>query len=189
MTRLDDMAVEMATAVTFQQLSGFQLDPVEMALFGQKAENEFVGVNTGIDSGNGVVASLYVPNNGMSGVNNATEQLIAVDARIVGVVLNNADLPSTAWRWMGADLPDHVDAMIGMAELDLVRNDTEKAIEWAEQAIKHADTELGRKILQYVFYLFKRHQFISQPPAFFRSMAGIIYQQQGLLILRQGSCF
>jgi len=41
-------AIEMATAVTFQQLSGFQLDPVEMALFGQKAENEFVGVNTGI---------------------------------------------------------------------------------------------------------------------------------------------
>ncbi len=41
-------AIEMATAVTFQQISGFQLNPVEMALFGQKAENEFVGVNTGI---------------------------------------------------------------------------------------------------------------------------------------------
>ena len=41
-------AIEMATAVTFQQLSGFQLDPLTMALFGQKAENEFVGVSTGI---------------------------------------------------------------------------------------------------------------------------------------------
>lgn len=41
-------AIEMATAVTFQQVSGFTLDPLEMALFGQKAENEFVGVSTGI---------------------------------------------------------------------------------------------------------------------------------------------
>lgn len=41
-------AIEMATAVTFQQLSAFTLDPLEMALLGQKAENEFVGVNTGI---------------------------------------------------------------------------------------------------------------------------------------------
>ena len=41
-------ALEMATGVTFQQVSGFELDPVEMALFGQKAENGFVGVNTGI---------------------------------------------------------------------------------------------------------------------------------------------
>ena len=41
-------ALEMVTAVTFQQLSGFQLDPLTMALFGQKAENEFVGVSTGI---------------------------------------------------------------------------------------------------------------------------------------------
>jgi galactokinase len=41
-------AIEMATAVMFQQLSGLTLDPVEMALLGQKAENEFVGVNTGI---------------------------------------------------------------------------------------------------------------------------------------------
>ncbi|NOZ73017.1 MAG: galactokinase [Chloroflexi bacterium] len=41
-------ALEMATAVMFQQLSGFELHPVEMALLGQKAENEFVGVSTGI---------------------------------------------------------------------------------------------------------------------------------------------
>ena len=41
-------AIEMATAVTFQQIGNFQLDPVEMALFGQRAENEFVGVSTGI---------------------------------------------------------------------------------------------------------------------------------------------
>jgi galactokinase len=41
-------AIEMATAVTFQQIGGFELDPVNMALFGQKAENDFVGVSTGI---------------------------------------------------------------------------------------------------------------------------------------------
>ncbi len=41
-------ALEMATAVLFQQISDFELDPVEMALIGQKAENEFVGVSTGI---------------------------------------------------------------------------------------------------------------------------------------------
>jgi galactokinase len=41
-------ALEMATGVTFQQASNFELEPVEMALLGQKAENEFVGVNTGI---------------------------------------------------------------------------------------------------------------------------------------------
>ncbi|NOZ72792.1 MAG: galactokinase [Chloroflexi bacterium] len=41
-------AIEMATAVMFQQISGFELDPVTMALLGQKAENEFVGVSTGI---------------------------------------------------------------------------------------------------------------------------------------------
>jgi len=35
-----------------------------------------VGVNTGIDSGNGIVESLYVPNGGAPGVNNATEQLV-----------------------------------------------------------------------------------------------------------------
>jgi galactokinase len=41
-------AIEMATAVIFQQVSGFVLDPVQMALLGQKAENHFVGVNSGI---------------------------------------------------------------------------------------------------------------------------------------------
>ena len=41
-------AIEMATAVTFQQLGNFELDPVVMAQLGQQAENEFVGVNTGI---------------------------------------------------------------------------------------------------------------------------------------------
>jgi galactokinase len=38
----------MACAVAFQMASGFILDPVEMALLGQKAENCFVGVNSGI---------------------------------------------------------------------------------------------------------------------------------------------
>ena len=41
-------AIEMACAVAFQMASGFTLDPVEMALLGQKAENRFVGVNSGI---------------------------------------------------------------------------------------------------------------------------------------------
>lgn len=41
-------AIEMATGVAFQAASHFQLDPVQLALIGQKAENQFVGVNCGI---------------------------------------------------------------------------------------------------------------------------------------------
>ena len=41
-------AIELATAVAFQQVSGFEVDPVTLALHGQTAENEFVGVKTGI---------------------------------------------------------------------------------------------------------------------------------------------
>jgi galactokinase len=41
-------ALEMATAVALQALGGFRLEPVEMALLGQRAENRFVGVNCGI---------------------------------------------------------------------------------------------------------------------------------------------
>jgi galactokinase len=41
-------ALEMAAGISFQQASGIKLDAVEMALLGQKAENDFVGVNTGI---------------------------------------------------------------------------------------------------------------------------------------------
>lgn len=41
-------ALEMAVAMMFQLVSGFELDMVEMALIGQKAENFFVGVNSGI---------------------------------------------------------------------------------------------------------------------------------------------
>ena len=41
-------ALEMAAGVLFQQIGGFDLDPVEMALLGQRAENLFVGVNSGI---------------------------------------------------------------------------------------------------------------------------------------------
>ena len=41
-------AIEMAAGIAFQQASGFTLDPVQMALLGQKAENQFVGVNSGI---------------------------------------------------------------------------------------------------------------------------------------------
>ena len=41
-------ALEMASAVLFQQVGGFILDPLQMALYGQEAENKFVGVNTGI---------------------------------------------------------------------------------------------------------------------------------------------
>jgi galactokinase len=41
-------ALEMAAGVLFQQQASFQLNPVQLALLGQKAENQFVGVNCGI---------------------------------------------------------------------------------------------------------------------------------------------
>ena len=41
-------ALEMATVVLFREIAGFTIDPLEMALLGQKAENHFVGVNSGI---------------------------------------------------------------------------------------------------------------------------------------------
>ncbi len=41
-------AIEMASALLFRNLSDLKIDPVDMALIGQKAENDFVGVRTGI---------------------------------------------------------------------------------------------------------------------------------------------
>jgi galactokinase len=41
-------ALEMAAGVMFQQVSGFRIDPVQLALIGQLAENKFAGVNSGI---------------------------------------------------------------------------------------------------------------------------------------------
>ena len=41
-------AVELATARAFQVVSGFAWDPPAMALLGQKAENQWVGMNCGI---------------------------------------------------------------------------------------------------------------------------------------------
>ncbi len=41
-------ALEMACAVMFQIISGFEWRPVEMALICQKAENQYVGMNCGI---------------------------------------------------------------------------------------------------------------------------------------------
>lgn len=41
-------ALEAATAVLFQTLGGWEIDPVRLALLCQRAENEFVGVNCGI---------------------------------------------------------------------------------------------------------------------------------------------
>jgi galactokinase len=41
-------ALEVATAVTFKSLSELEIDPVQLALLCQRAENEFVGVNSGI---------------------------------------------------------------------------------------------------------------------------------------------
>ena len=41
-------ALEVAIAVLFDTLGGLDLDPVQMALFCQRAENEFVGMNCGI---------------------------------------------------------------------------------------------------------------------------------------------
>ncbi len=41
-------AIEMATGFLMQTLNGFEMSGPELALIGQKAENKFVGVNTGI---------------------------------------------------------------------------------------------------------------------------------------------
>src|SRR5512139_1178161 len=41
-------AIEMAAGVMFRQVSGFRIDPVQLALIGKRAENEFVGVNCGV---------------------------------------------------------------------------------------------------------------------------------------------
>lgn len=41
-------AIEMASAMLFQALLGFEMSGKEMAILGQEAENVFVGVNTGI---------------------------------------------------------------------------------------------------------------------------------------------
>jgi len=41
-------AMEVATAVTFEKISGLNIDPAQIALLCQKAENKFVGVNCGI---------------------------------------------------------------------------------------------------------------------------------------------
>jgi galactokinase len=41
-------AIEVATAMTLQALTGFEMDRVQMALLCQRAENEFVGMNCGI---------------------------------------------------------------------------------------------------------------------------------------------
>jgi galactokinase len=41
-------ALEAATAMLFQVLGGWEIDPVQMAVLCQRAENEFVGVNCGI---------------------------------------------------------------------------------------------------------------------------------------------
>jgi len=41
-------AMEVAMAMTFEKISGLEIDPVKMALICQKAENQFVGVNCGI---------------------------------------------------------------------------------------------------------------------------------------------
>ena len=41
-------ALEAATAVLFQTMGGWEIDPVQLALLCQRAENEFVGMNCGI---------------------------------------------------------------------------------------------------------------------------------------------
>ncbi|HVO70846.1 MAG TPA: galactokinase family protein, partial [Aggregatilineaceae bacterium] len=41
-------ALEMATGIVIQLIGGFSIDPAAMALLGQKAENRFVGVSSGI---------------------------------------------------------------------------------------------------------------------------------------------
>ncbi len=41
-------ALEMAIGVALQMAGGFQIEPVKLAVLGQRAENQFVGVNCGI---------------------------------------------------------------------------------------------------------------------------------------------
>jgi galactokinase len=41
-------ALECATAVLFRAIGGWEIDPIQMALLCQRAENEFVGMNCGI---------------------------------------------------------------------------------------------------------------------------------------------
>ena len=41
-------ALELGTALVFKNVSGFEWDPVAMARLGQRAENEWVGVNSGM---------------------------------------------------------------------------------------------------------------------------------------------
>jgi len=41
-------ALEMATAVLFEALGGWEIDPIQKAILCQRAENEFVGMNCGI---------------------------------------------------------------------------------------------------------------------------------------------
>jgi len=41
-------ALEMSVGMMLQQVGGLQVDPVELALMGQRAENQFVGINSGI---------------------------------------------------------------------------------------------------------------------------------------------
>lgn len=41
-------AIEMAAGAAFQAISDLELDPVQLALLGQRAENRFVGLNCGI---------------------------------------------------------------------------------------------------------------------------------------------
>lgn len=41
-------ALEMAAGVALQMAGGFEIDPVKLAVLGQRAENQFVGVNCGI---------------------------------------------------------------------------------------------------------------------------------------------
>jgi galactokinase len=41
-------AIEVAVAFMFKALSGWEIDPVQLALLCQRAENQFVGVNSGI---------------------------------------------------------------------------------------------------------------------------------------------
>jgi len=41
-------AMEVSSAMTYEKIGGLEIDPAQMALICQKAENEFVGVNCGI---------------------------------------------------------------------------------------------------------------------------------------------
>jgi galactokinase len=86
-------ALEMATAVLFTTLGDLPLGPVELALLGQKAENEFVGVSTGI-------LDQYSSANGQEGCailldcRQLTSEMVPINPTLNVVICNTSAAPN-----------------------------------------------------------------------------------------------